>query len=139
MCIEIVNKYNANSKTLYGKKIDEYNRKQIHGKPPSRLMQPISEELTRKYLADQSHLKIRGKKSNNNEPIDVDMKNITSGFSKLGVPLAAALTSAIDVRLNTNGIIAPIEHKLLGLAKAGFIKSRFFKMLSHYSLWKLFN
>jgi hypothetical protein len=90
-------------------------------------MQPISKELTRKYFADQPHFKIRGKKINKNEMIDVNMKNIANGFSMVGMPFAAASTNAIDVRLKIKGMIAPIEHKLLGFAKAGFIKSRFFK------------
>lgn len=101
-------------------------------------MQPISNELTKKYFADQPHLKILGKKRSNNEALDVNMKNIANGFSKNGVSFVTPFTNAIDVKLKINGMIAPIEHKLLGFAKAGFIKSRFFKMLSHCSLSETF-
>lgn len=128
--MEITATYAATSNTLYGQKIDEYTKKQSHGTPPSKLMQPISKELTKKYLADQSHLKIRGRKIKNNEPTDVNIKNMANGFSRAGTPVDAPLTNAIDVRLNIKGMLAPTEQELRGFAKAGFNESRFFKALS---------
>lgn len=114
--------------------MEEYNKKQSHGTPPNIPMHPISRELIRKFLADQPQSNKRGTKKNANETIDVIMKNIDNGFSRIGVVFDAPLVSAIEVRLKINGITAPTEHKFLGFANAGFNWSRSFKMSAHYNL-----
>ena len=51
-----------------------------------------------------------------------------NGLSRLDVFFNALLLNTIDERLSINGITAPKEHELLGLANAGFNRSRFFKI-----------
>lgn len=95
-------------------------------------------ELMKKFLADQPQSNTRGKNISAKEIIDVSIKNIDNGFSRVEVFFDAPLVSAIEERLKINGIAAPTEHKFLGFAKAGFNRSRSFKMSAHYNPWETF-